>query len=427
VYRKALTTVAALAATTALTAAPAAATGLDRSQQSVLSVFDEPGTLGFSLSYVRPDVTGEDIAGGGRYDPAGGYSQLQVSYTGAINDRLTFTLIGDQPFGSDIFYDDAPATSGLGGTAADISSEALTALLRYQAAPRISIFGGLRLQNASGRVALNGRAYAQALSVRTVAAAAGTDSATLGAALQGSPEAVAALGGPSAVQVLGGQVQQLGGEFLAGGGYSVEIDESWGAGVTLGGAYEIPEIALRLAVTYHSEIDHEGDSIERFGFAAAGSGAPIAGTTEFTTPQSVNVDFQTGIASDTLLLAGIRWAEWGAFDVIPPTLNTDLATTDAEWRYSLGVGRRFSEAFSGLATITYEPAQDNDNTSPLAPSDGLIGLSVGGSYEDEGLTVSGGVGYTVVGDVDAGVAGQDVASFDDNDVWGVGLRVAYEF
>jgi long-subunit fatty acid transport protein len=425
-YRITTCAVAAVAVST-LTALPALATGLDRSQQSVLPVFDEPGTLGFSLSYVNPSLSGSDDVGTGSYDAGGDYTQLQFSYTGAITDRLSFTLIGDQPFGADIFYDDDPATSGLGGTKADLGADALTALLRYEFNERVSVFGGLRAQRAGGEVALNGRAYAQALSVINVANAAGTDSATLGAALVGDPDAVAALGGPLAVQALGGAVQQQSGEFLAGGGYNVDIEDSWGAGLTVGAAYEIPEIALRLAVTYHSKIEHEGDSVERFGFAAAGSGAPIEGSTDFETPQSVNVEFQTGVAEDTLLLASVRWTDWGSFDVIPPVLGRDLATTDAEWRYNLGVARRFTPDFVGLASITYEPSQDLDNTSPLSPTDGLIGLNIGGSYETGAVTISGGINYSILGDADAGVAGQDVASFDDNDAWGVGVRVSYEF
>jgi long-subunit fatty acid transport protein len=427
VHRNKTLAAAAFAATTALTAFPALATGLDRSQQSVLPVFDEPGTLGFSVTYVNPSLTGSDDVGTGSYDAADDYVQLQLSYTGAITDRLSFTLIGDQPFGADILYDEDPTTSGLGGTKADLSAEALTALLRYEFTDRVSVFGGLRAQRAGGEVALNGRAYAQALSLINVANAVGTDSATLGAALQGEPNAVAALGGPAVVQQLGGQVQQLGGEFLAGGGYNVEIEDSWGAGVTLGAAYEIPDIALRLAVTYHSEITHEGDSTERFGFAAAGSGAPLEDEADFATPQSVNVEFQTGIVKDTLLLASVRWTDWSDFDVIPPVLGRDLATTDAEWRYNLGVARRFTPAFVGLASVTYEPSQDLENISPLSPSDGLIGFNLGGAYETGALTISGGINYSILGDADAGVAGQDVASFDDNDAWGVGVRVAYQF
>jgi long-subunit fatty acid transport protein len=113
--------------------------------------------------------------------------------------------------------------------------------------------------------------------------------------------------------------------------------------------------------------------------------------------------------------------------VIPPVLGRDLATTDAEWRYNLGVARRFTPDFVGLASITYEPSQDLDNTSPLSPTDGLIGLNIGGSYETGAVTISGGINYSILGDADAGVAGQDVASFDDNDAWGVGVRVSYEF
>ncbi|WP_186201905.1 OmpP1/FadL family transporter [Jannaschia seosinensis] len=405
-------------------AGTASAGGLDRSYQSVLAIFNDPGTVSFSLSYVEPDLKAEDINGTGRYDAADGFAQYQFSYTGRINDRFSYAIINDQPFGANIFYDDDPLTSNIGGTEADLETDAFTFIGKYDFDDRISVFGGPRVERASGVVALNGQAYARAIALRGVARVAGVDAGTLGAALQGDPNAVAALGGLANVGALGAQFQNASSIFLATGGYEVELDDDWGVGLTLGAAYEIPEIALRLAVTYHSEISHDNATTEQFGLASL---TPIPSEIAFSSPQSVNVDFQTGLNERTLLIAGVRWTDWDDFDVIPTTLGSDLAVIDDSYRWSLGVARRLTDAFVGLATLTYEEDLGSETQSPLGPTDGLIGLTLGGRYTRDNLNVSGGVSYNWVGSANAGVAEQPVASLTDSSAIGVGFKVDYRF
>ncbi|MGB3406906.1 MAG: outer membrane protein transport protein [Jannaschia sp.] len=380
---------------TITTAGSAMAGGLDRSGQSVLAIFDDPMTGSIGLSYVTPDVTGTDTgAPGASYDVGNGYGQVALTFGNEINDQISYAVIIDQPFGADIFYNAAPAASLLGGTKADLGADALTVLGKYQFTDRISAFGGVRAQRAGGDVALNGLAYAAAIGARFGA------------------------GGP--------------GDFVTPGlggftGYDVNIEESWGAGLVVGGAYEIPEIALRLAVTYNSKVTHDGTSTERFSIGALGDGAPIAGRYSFQTPQSVNIEFQTGINPKTLVLASLRWTDWGDFDVIPQTLGADLANIDDSYRWTVGVARRFSEELVGLASVTYEKDNGSATVSPLGPNDGQIGVSIGARYTTGNLNISGGINYTKVGDAFAGVGGTPVASFTGNSALGVGLKVAYEF
>ncbi|MEL7183073.1 MAG: outer membrane protein transport protein, partial [Pseudomonadota bacterium] len=255
---------------------------------------------------------------------------------------------------------------------------------------------------------------------------------TLAGALAGDPTAVAAVGGAGNAAALGAQVNTLATEFLTPGvggftGYDVEIEQSWGAGLTLGAAYEIPDILFRLAITYHSEVTHEGTATERFGFNAAGAGTPLPGTLSFQSPQSINIDFQTGVNPKTLVLASMRWTDWDDFDVIPTRLNADLANIDDSYRWSLGVARRFTPELVGLATLTYEKDGGGATLSPLGPNDGQIGLTVGARYTSGNLNVSGGLNYTKLGSAFAGVGGQPVALFDDSSAVGVGLRVNYKF
>ena len=123
----------------------ASAGGLDRSNQSVLAIFNDPGTISFSLSYVEPNLEGEDIGNTGSYDAGDSYLQYQFSYTNRINDRFSYAIINDQPFGADVFYDDDPLTSNIGGTEADLESDAFSFIGKYDFNDRISVFGGPRV------------------------------------------------------------------------------------------------------------------------------------------------------------------------------------------------------------------------------------------------------------------------------------------
>jgi long-subunit fatty acid transport protein len=444
-------TLAAAAAT--LGAGAAAAGGLDRSGQSILPLFDPAGTVAAGLSYVNPDLTGSDTgATPGSYDAGNSYTTYSWSYAGRVNDRLSYAIIGDQPFGADIFYDDDPRTSALGGTTADLGSDAVSFLGRFKITDRFSVHGGLRAERAGGDIVLNGVAYQAALGARGLGSALG------GAAAGGSPQAGAilqglggnapavlsgvALGNPTGNPVVAGTEAQIRAvatppgqptfgqtvdaiqAFNSTGGYAVEIEDDWGVGYTFGAAYEITEIALRFAVTYQSEVVHDTTGNEES--ALFGPGVR-SGELNFSSPQSVNVDFQTGVNERTLVIAGLRWTDWDDFDVIPELLGTDLANIEDSYRWSLGVARRFTPALVGLATLTYERDKGQDSVSPLGPTDGQIGLSLGARYTAGALNVSGGVNYTKIGDAFAGVGGQPVALFEDNSAVGLGLRVSYEF
>lgn len=422
-----MTAGAALLMTTTI----AAAGGLDRSGQTLSSIFNDDGTADVSFGYIMPSVTGTD--GIVQYDVGASYVQLGATYTREINREFSLGLIYDQPFGADIFYNGVGGT--LSGTTAALSSDAFSTIGKYQLNERLSVFGGFRMQRVGGEIALNGTAYQGALATAGVTAAhapalTGLTSTILGGALQGDPTALAAFnaiytgaGSPAGLDLasLGAQVGAQSGGIAATGGYQLDLEDDWGVGYSVGVAYEIPDIALRAALTYHSEVDHNNVTSESLG------GVVTDSTIAFFTPQSVNLEFQTGIAENTLLNASLRWTDWGDFDVIPTSLGTDLADLDDSYRWSLGVARRFSEEFAGSINVTYEKTGDGSTVSPLGPNDGQVGISIGGRYENDGMTISGGVNYTLLGDANAGVGGQAVASFTGSTALAVGLKVAYSF
>ncbi|WP_308916948.1 outer membrane protein transport protein [Jannaschia sp. LMIT008] len=453
--------------------------GLDRSMQSVLPLFDADGTVSVATTFAFPSLTGRDLNGDATYDAGENFTQTTVTYAGEVNDRFSFAVIGDQPFGLDLDYGNTPQSSALGGTTADLYGNALSVLGRYKITDRVSVFGGVRAQRAGGTINLNGVGYSRALGagfagrgllqgIATTAAnpnaaladrqaaggiLAGIDAANdqvgavtaLAGAIAGNPtndpnvaNLTNALNANTTLQGQFGAAQGsfantaslpfpglTGSTFLTNDGYNVDIDGDWGVGLTLGAAYEIPEIALRAVLTYHSEIIHETTATEAINF----DGNDLSSSTglTFETPQSINLELQSGVAEGTLVFGGVRWTDWDDFNVTPSLLSSNLANINDTYRWTLGVARQFTDSFVGVASLVYEEDQGSASQTPLGPTDGILGLSLGGRYETGALQISGGINYTKVGDAIVRAGSTPVAIFEGSDAIGVGLKVAYQF
>jgi long-subunit fatty acid transport protein len=148
------------------------------------------------------------------------------------------------------------------------------------------------------------------------------------------------------------------------------------------------------------------------------------------TPQSVNLDFQTGIAANTLLMASVRWVDWSEFDITPIGYQTATTTSlvaydDDRIGYTLGVGRKFNDQWSGSATIGYEKTLGGISSN-LSPTDGYLSFALGAQYTMDNMKISGGVRYIQIGDADTGI-GPGQGNFRDNSGFAVGLKVSYTF
>ena len=100
-----------------------------------------------------------------------------------------------------------------------------------------------------------------------------------------------------------------------GGPYSTNLDRDEGVGFMAGAAYEIPDIKLRLAATYYSEIKTTHDTLEI-------AGGSIANTqTDITMPQAINLELQSRVAENTLLFGSIRWLDVSKFSISPPLFS----------------------------------------------------------------------------------------------------------
>ncbi|WP_298357438.1 outer membrane beta-barrel protein [uncultured Litoreibacter sp.] len=207
------------------------------------------------------------------------------------------------------------------------------------------------------------------------------------------------------------RLQELGGTIVSIGLLQAESDLE--LGYVAGVAYERPDIALRVALTYNSEIDHGLTGTEN-----------VVNPTAFTvtTPASWNLDFQTGIAENTLLFGSVRYVEWAGFNLTTPGLGTYANFTANTTSYTLGVGRKFNENWSGAVTIGYESPTTRPTTTPLAPTAGFRSIGLGATYTQGNTKISGGVTYGKLGDQSFGPV-----TWTDNDVFGAGVRVGFNF
>lgn len=345
--------------------------GLDRSGQPTGILFEEGNVVQLSFGNVSPDVSGTAVAllgGTESGDMSPSYTTFGFGIKEDITDDITVAFVLDQPYGGSVDY---PTGTGYfaAGSTAEVSSYALTGLVKYQATDQISVYGGLRYQVIESEVEIPAAAY------------------------------------------------------------TLETDPTEGVGYVIGAAYEMPEIALRVALTYNSEIEHTQTTLE--------NGA-LETETEFASPQSVNLNFQSGVAEDTLVFGSIRWAEWSTFAFTPAgyaaaTGGSSLLSYDDDTvTYSLGVGRRFSDVFSGFATIGYEAATGGFSGN-LGPTDGFTSFGVGGTYQvQENIKLTGGISYVMIGDAVVenpvpALAGTDGADFTDNSALGAGVQLTVSF
>ena len=362
----------AAASILALGASGALAGGIDRSGQSIAVIF-EPGTyVELSFGQVMPSVSGVGTVFSGTPGADSGnmtadYTQLGLAYKTELTDGLDMALIFDQPFGADVSY---PASAYFAtGSVADLDTSAITALLNYRTASNFSVHGGLRVQSFSAEATV----------------------------------------------------------FPLLLGYTVSGAMDQGFGYLIGVAFEKPEIALRVALTYNSAIEHSLATTE----TSDALGGPNASTTVINTPQSVNLEFKTGIAADTLLFGSVRWVEWSAFDITPAdyfvlTSGGSLVSYDDDRiSYSLGIGRRLNDTWSVAATAGFEKTLGGFSSN-LGPTDGNKNIGVGATYTRGNMKITGGVRYVKIGDAQTTLDDVNAASdFTGNSAIGFGIKVAF--
>ncbi|MDG1102373.1 MAG: hypothetical protein P8N75_03170 [Ascidiaceihabitans sp.] len=202
------------------------------------------------------------------------------------------------------------------------------------------------------------------------------------------------------------------------------VDATSKTGMVYGLAYERPDIALKLEVLRSQSIS----------MALTGGAAVDYGTLGI--PEATTVNFQTGIAKDTLLMASAHKVTWSQSQIVivgdnnAPNVGSDFSDTTS---YSLGLGRKLSDATAVSLTYSWEDGSGAAATSPFTMSNGSKTLSAGVKHKIDALTISAGASYTKAGDVNVthmaapNVPSGYTASYAGNSVMAFGLKVGFNF
>ena len=361
-------------------ATSAQAGGIERTFLPLGALFEEGSYAELSFSGALPDVSGTASAMFGGFesgDMTVGYGNVGAAYKDDLTEELSLGIFFNEPYGANIGYPGGTNYYAQSATA-ELDTNALTAILKYDFPNAVSVYGGIRYQTLSAQADLP----------------------------------YVGLGIPGVGPV----------------GYTADGDQDEAWGYIVGVAYERPEIALRVGLTYASAIDHELDVQESSPVFGLFLGTQdLNASTNVTTPQSVTLDFQTGIAEDTLLFGAVRWVDWTEFVINPEGYSqlpygplVDYA--DDRWTYSIGVGRRLNEMWSVAGSIAYEPSTGSI-TGNLGPTDGFTAVGVGVTYEQANVSVTTGIRYVWLGDAET-PQGSD---FEDNTAIGGGITIGYNF
>lgn len=443
-------------------ASVASAAGLDRSGQDI-TAFLQDGTYAESVyTYIDADVSGNDLSGNKLNDIAESYDFFRYGVKADINDTFSIGILYDEPFGAAADY------NGQNDFVTDSDRDAI--IQDFTKNPNITeayvdnvlipqLQGALAPGNPGGLTAEELQAAQGQLigleAAKGLAAVAGeatqvevrTESITgiLGAKF-GANKEFQAYGGPVAQRVKA-DVKLRGDAYSSAKGYTTHISNDQDYGWIAGMAYSKPEIALKAALTYRSEIKHNAKAFETFPIAtAAGATAGLALPTtrhsdiEINTPESVNFDFQTGINPTMLATAKVRWVPWSDFAIVPSLYNdvSKVSTKDDEglalvsydedqWQVELGLAKRMTPALAVTGTVGWDSGAGNPVTS-LGPIEGYYSAGLGAKYNvTENWAVSAGGKYLWFGDAKGQIPTKAVVSnFEDNDGFALGVKLSYQ-
>ena len=386
------------------------AAGLDRSGQPSED-FSASGTIAYASAYhISPDVSGVEPNGDKIGDLTEEYEGYGYGVKTDINDRFSVGLFYDQPFGAAVRFQGDNSLTNLNAadddlkrTSADVSTDNFTGLLGVNlgAKNNFKIYGGPVLQKIEAEVKINSK-------------------------------------NPQLASI---------------NGYDLNIAKNDAYGYMVGAAYVKPEIGLKAAITYRSEIEHDANYAESMPFIngvntqlppALQLDATQTRESELTTPQSVNIDFQTGLNKTTLLTAKARWAPWSDFKITPPLLNENgvalnalqgktvdrvslLEYGDDSYMLEVGLGKRLTPKLAVSGSVGWDSGAGNP-VSPLGPIEGYYSLGLGAKYNlTPEWAVSAGAKYLMLGDAEGLLAssGTKIGKFEDNDAYIFGMRLSY--
>ena len=357
------------------------AEGLERININPGFMFSDSNSAEISFASINPSLPATegaffDLADNLEVAPS--FSALSLSVKTSLRDNLDVGLFyTNNGNGVLIDWGTIPAATSLGATvdweiAADLEMPTIAALAKYKINDNVSVFGGLK------RVTVNDGAF-----VKT-----------------------------------GGD---LNGDSVIDDAPHWILSEKSEVGAVYGAAYEMSDIALRVSLMIEDGIELEIPTTAGGGVSAAD------GTSEAGVGDAITLNFQSGIAEDTLLFGSIRRSNWEDYQVkvpIPGNALRTLSEFENGTSYNLGVGRKISDDLS-LSLSAFYDGGDGTDASELSPTGANRSISLGGKYSiSENADLSLGASYSKRGDATTGSIG---ATLDDSTVLTIGSRLSFNF
>ncbi|MDC5317101.1 transporter [Acinetobacter baumannii] len=393
------------------------ASALEQSGQSILPFLENGNYAEANLFAVDASVSGivndrADLVRDHQSRDTGDIAESTQFYTAAIKlqltDRLGFGVLYDQPFSADIKYPARFNNSYFDndisheGTSVKADTQNLSLLFGYSPYQHFQIYGGPVYQTVKANVALRGNAYTQAFN-----------------------------------------------------GYNAKFKQQGEVGWLLGGSYQLPDIALKAAITYRSKIKYKFQVEEDI------FGEPLKlvenEKTKLETPASLNIDFQTGISEKSLVYMNLRWVNWKEFETRPPQygvlseiLMKDLTNGEYiqgfkldsyqndQYSATLGIAHQFTEKWSTSTDVSWDSGTGNP-ASTMGPIKGSWSLGLGVQFNPaKNYFITGSLKYFWLGDtktedgtyylpIEGIKPYAEQANFKNNHAIAYGLKFGYWF
>lgn len=441
------------------------AAALDRSGQSMNAFFQDGNYFEAGISVLDPSVSGVETGTTTREisDMGEDYMFPSAALKLQPHEKFSVGLLYDQPLGADAQYSGNNVFSGI-----IPENNLVVATMARATGVDATTLGTIVTTLASGgtlnaqQTAINNKIQQETgadiislyNTVKTGIGKSSVDTSITGTTVEVDTQSLSLVGGYQPTknwniyagpvyQTVKGSVHLRGSAYSIFNGYDLSAPETGGWGWLAGVAYSKPEIALRASLTYRSEIDHDIDAVENF------SGWSTTAKTQITTPQSVNLDLQSGIAPNTLAFLHLRWVDWSNFKIQPnqfgqltkhplvqqltgkPEFNL-VEYSDDQISATVGVGRKFNDKWTGSVSVGWDSGAGNPVTT-LGPTEGYWNVGLGAQYSPaKNYFVAGGVKYFWLGDAQAQTGSQAGTSnynaeFKDNKALAYGLKIGYRF
>lgn len=402
------------------------AAGLERSQQPILPLFIEGNYAEVNYAYVNPDLKGTDALGNKVPNMMEDYGMVGAVAKIAPTKNSALALFYNGPWGVDSSYPTGNMFNNqYGATEAHVKTESIGIVAAGKPTDRnFWVYGGVEHQSISGNVK-----GATPVGLSTVLEKANVSQDAYQQLVKGQKAGVL-----NAEQA--GQLEALQASALAPTLYNLDFDKETTWVPMVGFAFEKPEIAMRTAITYRAPAKYSVHGIETIS-SPLGTSDETHSLTDVTFPQSVSVDFQTGLSRKHQLLGMVnaRWVEWSKFEVSPP-LSTQLRNgeplaeyADDQYSVEVAVAKQFTPRFAAEIRAAYDSGTGQP-LSLLGPYNAVTSLAIGAEYDlTDQLTVGGGAQYLHIegGEIPSDDPKTPALSMEDSDGYALGMKVGYHF